>query len=332
MRPSVPEHCRRAANALRTRVRGRSAALALASVLAALAAFPLPARAPADGPAPPVPLLWKVSDADNAVYLLGSFHLLTPDDYPLAPEVDAAFDDAESLLFELAPQEVESPALQAGMLQRAMRTGGTLAEELGPDTWRRLQDYATRRGVPLEGLTPYKPWFVALHVSVAEMTRQGLDPQLGLDRHFMVAAAVAGKPAAGLERASQQIAMLDGMDRAEQLQLLRESLDQAEEGAEQTARLHAAWRAGRAEELWSEMALDMRRNYPRLYRRINVERNDAWVPQIERRLRQPGTDDTLVIVGALHLLGADGVVEKLRAKGYRVERICSACEAPRPSR
>jgi uncharacterized protein len=37
------------------------------------------------------------------------------------------------------------------------------------------------------------------------------------------------------------------------------------------------------------------------------------------------SDDTLVVVGALHLLGEDGVVEKLRAKGYTVERVCSAC-------
>ena len=34
----------------------------------------------------------------------------------------------------------------------------------------------------------------------------------------------------------------------------------------------------------------------------------------------------VVVVGALHLLGEDGVVEKLRAAGYEVERICSACE------
>jgi len=284
------------------------------------------AREPA-GHVPPVPLLWKVSHTNNAVYLLGSFHLLKPGDYPLAAEVEAAFDKASSLLFELSPQEIDSPALSTGMLQRATRTGGgSLADDLDPATWQRLQDYAARRGVPLAGFTPYKAWFVALHISIAEMTRQGLDPQLGLDRHFMVAAAAAGKPAAGLERASQQIAMLDQMDAAEQLQLLKESLDQAEQGAEQTERLHAAWREGRADVLWNVMAKEMRRLYPRLYQRINVDRNEAWVPQIERRLRQPGAGDTLVVVGALHLLGSDGVVEKLRAKGYEVERVCSACD------
>ena len=64
---------------------------------------------------PPVPLLWKVSDADSSLYLLGSFHLLSADDYPLSTDAETAFADAESLLFELAPAEMESPAL-AGRL------------------------------------------------------------------------------------------------------------------------------------------------------------------------------------------------------------------------
>lgn len=71
----------------------------------------------------------------------------------------------------------------------------------------------------------------------------------------------------------------------------------------------------------------MQKEYPRLYQVINVDRNDAWVPKLEARLKAAGTDDYLVVVGAMHLLGSDGVVEKLRGKGYQVERICTACTA-----
>ena len=56
---------------------------------------------------PPVPLLWKVSDADNSVYLLGSMHLLTEADYPLAPVVDAAFADSAQLVFEVSPDHLD---------------------------------------------------------------------------------------------------------------------------------------------------------------------------------------------------------------------------------
>ena len=40
----------------------------------------------------PVPLLWKVSDADSSLYLLGSFHMLKAEDYPLSADIDAAFE------------------------------------------------------------------------------------------------------------------------------------------------------------------------------------------------------------------------------------------------
>lgn len=297
---------------------GRWAALLLGLLLV------LPALA-----APPVPLLWKVSDADNAVYLLGSFHLLRPDDYPLAAEVQAAFDDAEAVVFELPPEEMGSPAVASGMARAAQRRRpGTLREDLGPGLWSRLEAYAGPNGLPLAQLSQVEPWYVGLVVTLASMQRQGLDPALGLDRHLMEAAVRAGKPTAGLERAEQQIAVLAGMAPAEQVQMLAQALEQAEEGPDLVDGLHAAWREGDDARLWREMGEPLRRGYPDLYARVNVDRNNAWLPQIERHLARD-RGDTLVVVGALHLLGDDGVVELLRAKGYRVERVCDACAARR---
>ncbi len=274
----------------------------------------------------PVPLLWKVSDKDNAVYLLGSFHLLRPSDYPLSADVDAAFADAERMMFELSPEEMRSTALPQLMMQAAIRTDGkTLQQDLDAATWTRLEAWAGKNGVPLASFNSFEPWFVGLTISIVEMTRQGLDPKLGLDNHFMDKALAAGKPTSGLERAQEQIGVLDGMDATEQRQFIAEALEEADKGAAETDRLHDAWRRGDAEGLWSRMASDMRKQYPRLYQRINVDRNDAWVPKIRQILDQPGDDDALVVVGALHLLGEDGVVEKLRAHGYTVERVCSAC-------
>lgn len=282
---------------------------------------------------PPVPLLWKVSDADNSVYLLGSFHMLESSDYPLSKDVDAAFADAESLVFELPPEEMGSPQLGIRMAQAALRTDGTqLRSDLKPEVAKALDDWLAantesldKAKLPPQVLQMFEPWFVGLMVSVVEAGKQGLDPKLGLDAHFVEAAKAAGKAASGFETGDEQIAFLDGMGKAEQLQMLEESLEEAKTGKGELRALHAAWRAGDARRLSTEMAEDMRRDYPALYQRINVARNDAWVPKVEQRLKQGGSDDTLVVVGALHLLGKDGVVEKLRAKGYEVERICSAC-------
>ncbi len=284
------------------------------------------AKSPAAA-SPPVPLLWKVSDADNSVYLLGSFHLLKPDDYPLSKDVDAAFADAESLVFEMTPEEMSSPALGMQMGQAALRTDGTqLDSELPATTVALLGAWLSANGLTQEVMQTLEPWYVGLIITITEMTKLGLDPKLGLDAHLAALATEAGKPTAGLETGAQQIAFLDGMSKEEQLQFLAEALSESRDAKEETAKLHAAWRAGKADVLWQDMAVQMKKEYPNLYQRINVARNDAWVPKIEKRLTDSGKDDTLVVVGALHLLGPDGVVEKLRAKGYVVERICSACK------
>lgn len=305
---------------------------------AALVAFTGAVHAQAPAAGAPVPLLWKVSDDDNSLYLLGSFHLLKPEDYPLSRDVDDAFADAEKLVFEIPPEELGSPALGMQMGQAALRTDGTqLDSELPEATKAALAAWLEHNAVELQKLqmTPqalqlFEPWFVGLMVAIVEMGKFGLDPSLGLDAHLAQQASQAGKPTSGLETGAQQIAFLDGMDKAEQLQFLQESLKSADEGRAEIEKLHAAWRAGDAGVLWDEMAVDMRRQFPKLYHRINVERNDAWVPKLEAKLKAPGTDDALVVVGALHLIGEDGVVEKLRARGYEVERICSACAtAPR---
>jgi len=294
-------------------------------------AVALPAAAVAAPPVPPVPLLWKVSDADNAVYLLGSFHLLKPSDYPLAAEVDAALADAESVVFEISPAELQSPELAAGMMRAGLRTDGTtLDQQVGPDLAQDLREWLAEQpeGTPInaEMLQRFEPWFAALTVSLMQMTSMGLDPALGLDQHFMARASEAGKPVAGLETAAEQIALFDGMAPGEQVQMLADALEDAVDGTERLEALHADWRAGRADALWNGMAADMRREYPQLYQRINVDRNAAWLPELAARLESPGGDDTLVVVGALHLLGGDGLVEGLRARGYTVERLCGACK------
>src|SRR3546814_15815693 len=90
----------------------------------------------------------------------------------------------------------------------------------------------------------FEPWFVGLMISMTEMTKQGLDPKLGLDQHFIDAAGIAGKRTGGFETAAQQIEFLDGMDRDEQLQFIDEALVQS--ASDDLPSQHAYWRAGHA--------------------------------------------------------------------------------------
>jgi len=66
------------------------------------------------------------------------------------------------------------------------------------------------------------------------------------------------------------------------------------------------------------LLLESMKAYPEIYQNLIVGRNRRWVPQIENMLGQNG--DTMVVVGAAHLVGKDGVVEMLKERGYKVEQ------------
>ncbi len=309
--------------------------LAAALALGLASPAPISEQSVAAGASAPVPLLWKACDADNCVYLLGSFHMLKSTDYPLSKDVDTAFTDAENLVFEIPPEEMKSPELQQAMMMAAMRRDGSqLSSELTPEQNEKLNAWLSQNEATLakQGIAPamfqmFKPWFAGLMVTMTGLSELGMQPELGLDQHFMGRADKSEKPVSGLETGVEQIELLAGMSAEEQRQMLEEALDSASTGGVETQKLHDAWRRGDVETLLNGTIVEMQKGYPRLYKAINVDRNDAWVPKLEQRLNTAGTDDYLVVVGAMHLLGSDGVVEKLRGKGYQVERICSACKA-----
>lgn len=295
----------------------------------ALCALLLPA-AHADQPAADAkrPLLWKVSDSDNAVYLLGSFHLLKEDDYPLPAEVDRAFDDSASLLFEIDPAAMTSPE-SATVMQKYMAydNGETLSTVLPKATLARLSTLVSAGGGSVQALEHSEPWAVNLGLVLGVTRAMGFRPELGLDRTLMARASAAGKPTGGLETVEDQVKAMDTVPHAEQAQELEEFLADPQKAVREMGDMHAWWRTGDVARLDSGMRAEMARKTPESYRLLDVARNQAWLPQVEKRLVDPGKDNTLVVVGALHLLGSDGLVEQLRAKGYTVERICDACAA-----
>lgn len=313
-----------------TDLKSRLLSLALVAAFALPTAFAeQPAAVAAAAQPTQHPLLWKVSDADNSVYLLGSFHLLKQDDYPLPKEIDAAFDDAESLVFEVDPREMTAPET-ATTIQKyaAYEEGKSLSTVLPKPTLDKLGNLLSVTGGSVQMLEQSEPWMVSLSLVLGITNAMGFKAELGMDRHLMARAAAAGKPTAGLETIEDQMKAMDSVSYAEQAQGLGEFLDDPKQAIKQLQDMHAWWRSGDVAKLDSEMRADMAKKTPESYKLLDVDRNNAWLPKVEARLKDSKADDTLVVVGSLHLLGEDGLVEKLRAKGYVVERVCDACEAP----
>ena len=311
--------------------------LAVAAMLAMgglSASATLAADAPAGSataPAAHVPLLWKVSDGDNSLYLLGSLHLLKKSDYPLSTDVDAALRDAKTVIFELDMDDMMKPENLAKMQQSfAFEDGRKLGDVLPAQTLAKLEAVFAKTGTPMSAVEGIEPWALNLQLVLGVVMAMGFDPLAGVDQHLTQEAKKAGKSLMALETLQDQIDMFEAQSEAEQIRGLERFLDNPKETVQLMRTMHASWKTGDVEGLDRGLRGMMAAESPESYRVMNVVRNDQWMPKLQARLDAHGKgDDSLAVVGAMHLLGADGVVEKLRAKGYRVERVCSACDTAR---
>ena len=177
---------------------------------------------------------------------------------------------------------------------------------------------ATSLGLPIEPFKMLKPWMVALTLVQMEWQQAGFDPQLGLDKHFYDQAKADGKATQGLETAEYQISRLDGMTMEQQEHLLAESLKELDDEKANMKKLVDAWRSGDAPTVEKIVLADLKAE-PVLYQRLLVERNRNWLPKLDALFSRP--KHALVVVGAAHLVGPDGLLAALRAKGYVVEQM-----------
>ena len=259
--------------------------------------------------------IWSVERDGQTGWLLGSLHLVTPDAYPLPASMESALQAAQVLMEEADPDELKAPEAAAELLRRAFYPSGqTLEAHVSSATYRTIIDRATKAGLPVQMVQQMRPWMVAVTLATVEMQRSGFDPALGIDKHFRDRASVLGMPVQMLETALEQISMLESLGPTLQDALVLETLEGASTEALQARALMGAWKAGDASGI-ERILVDGMKDAPEVHRVLFVERNTRWVPKIEACLVKARC---LVVVGAGHLVGQDGLVEMLRRRGYRV--------------
>ncbi|MBB6095698.1 hypothetical protein HNQ60_004589 [Povalibacter uvarum] len=259
--------------------------------------------------------LWSLKGKSNTVYLLGSVHFLKPTDQ-LPGAIDTAYRDAEKLVMEidmddLDPLEAQQITLQLGMLPE----GRTLESELGAKAYAQVATQARAIGVDPALLNRFRPWLAAMTLVQLQLMKQGLDPQSGVEQRLTARAAVDRKEITGLETMEQQLGMLAGLPEDQQREFLMYSVEDVERASKEIDELIAAWRIGDTSTL-DKLLSEGFDKYPDLYRPLTVDRNRRWIPNIEALLDD--SDDYLVVVGALHLVGKDSVIDLLERKGHKI--------------
>jgi uncharacterized protein YbaP (TraB family) len=260
--------------------------------------------------------LWKVQGKQNTVYLLGSVHVLRTNSYPLPAVIEAAYTNSGIAAFETDIGKLDDPSEAMKLMSKAqLPEGKTLESELSPAVYKDLKNQAETSGLPLVLLNQFTPAMAAEALEGMELLKLGFDPAFGLDKHFYKKANGDGKIIVALEPIEAQLDLISGLTKAEGEWFVKTTLKELENVKKDFAEIMQAWETGDANKL-EKLLNEAKADSPDLFKRFLTDRNMKWMPKLEELLK--GKANAIVIVGAGHLVGKDGLVEMLKKNGYVV--------------
>jgi uncharacterized protein YbaP (TraB family) len=263
--------------------------------------------------------VWKVEKNGHHLFIGGTIHVLASTDYPLPSTFDKAYRESEKLVLETDMQKLQSPGFQATMMRELTYSDGrNLQKVLDRDTYQELEQFFSARGIPMSAINNFKPGMVVTMMTMVELQRLGIDG-VGVDAYYNARAIEDSKKLGKLEPVETQIAFLANMGAGQENEMLSFSLSDVEQLPVMMKSMKEAWRRGDMEKLEKLGISELEKDFPKVYKALLLDRNNAWMPQIEAMARTKEIE--LVLVGALHLAGRDGLLAQLKARGYKIKMM-----------
>lgn len=252
----------------------------------------------------------------GTVLLLGSIHLLRAEDHPLPPIVDQIYSQADNVVFEIDLDDIAANEVQGQFMGAAMLPdGASLEDVLEPSLYLDTEQQAAEFGVDVRLLSRFEPWFVATMLMSFGLSELGYEPRFGIEQYMLRRARGDGTEVSGIETLNTQIAVFDMLSEQDQAAFLEQTIAELRRDDQTMAELVEAWRNGELANLQADLMADFA-EFPGLYERLVVDRNAAWTDALEAFFAREET--SAVVVGALHLVGENSVVEMLLDRGYSV--------------
>lgn len=276
-------------------------------------AFALAAGAAAADPA-----MWKASDEDSDIWLFGSIHLLDEGAQWKTEALETALKDSDLYYYEMSMSPESQAATQQLIMELGVNQDGkTLSSYLTEEQNALLEEVAGDLGLQVAQMQPLKPWLANLQLSIMAVQKAGYNPESGVEMRLLP--ETPDDQERFFETGEEQMRFFADMDMNVQVDALVTSLKQLKEDPDMFDRLVTGWKEGDTSVLIDLLANDMREQSPELYDVLIRQRNEDWVEEIDTLMQ--GDEDALIIVGAGHLVGEDGVPALLEEAGYTVERV-----------
>lgn len=265
------------------------------------------------------PAIWALEKGTAKVYFLGSVHLLPDDVKWYGGVLKEIVEEADEVVFEvhMTPEKqrhAQQLTLQNGMLA----PDDKLSNYLSSDEMNFINEQALASGIPPSSIINFKPWFASVALSISAIIREGWNPDSGVDKFIEKTLSSRDINISALETLEAQMATLYDHPLEAQTEMLRDTLDQLKDIEKVTLDMIESWKTGN-ETLMIEALIKPMKQQKDVYQKLIIQRNNSWVPVIEELLNKE--QNTLVVAGAAHFVGEDGVIKLLSDKGYIIKRV-----------
>ena len=254
------------------------------------------------------PPFYQISYQGKTAYLLGSIHIGQQSFFPLAKQVEQAFQKSAALVVEADVRDANVPALLAKY--------GSEKIPIDAQTEKVLTQYCQDKQQFCTAIENYAPWLQSMQLSIGRYTALGYSGLYGVDSVLVNQAG--NRPVYELESTEFQFELLSSFDADTQWNMVREAIEAPDSDM---LKLISAWRSGDETELADLMEGEMLRDgETQMVEKMLWDRNKTMAQGIVDLMQSPNTLQPLfVIVGAGHLVGQKSVQSYLLPLGVKAK-------------
>lgn len=264
--------------------------------------------------------LWELKQGDRHLYLLGSIHVAKQELFPLKASIETAYNRADTIAVEVDLNKA-SRIMPLLLQQHAFLPPEQQIDDIvSPGTNSLLIRHLKQVRLEYKRIRQMKPWYISILISNISLERIGARSYLGIDQYFTSRAYQDKKEVIELEGAAEQLRLMDSLPYAEQEFLMRSSILDDARIKTVFDTMMTLWQKGDVEGLEAFFKSELT-EYPELKafnHRLITRRNKTLTQKILALLEQEET--ILVIIGAAHFTGEDGIIRRLEKAGYTLVR------------
>jgi len=270
-------------------------------------------------------VLWRIERDGRSSWLYGTIHVGRGDWVRPGPTIQKALVQSDTLALELDLRDEATAQVMGQPADPAL-----LARMLSGERARRLERQNTEACVPPGTLSKLQPILQVTALAGLAGRADGLYPEFGVDETLAVSARNGNKPVVALESAAEQLKALTGESEAEEAEQVDAALDELESGKlrGQLKELADVWARSDAARLarypeWCDCLKTTAEQ--RLMKRLLDDRNPNLADGIERL--HFGGKRVFAAVGALHMIGPQGLPALMAARGFTVTAVLTDAQA-----